>query len=71
MTTENPSRITILAKSFSAAAVEFHRSNMAERGYQLESRIEPTKVQLVDEETGQPKDLFDGEVMFSVSFVKK
>ena len=32
---DEPHRITFLAKTFSAAALEFHRGRMAERGYRM------------------------------------
>ena len=31
-----PDRITVLAKEFTPAAMEFHRRHMAEKGYRLE-----------------------------------
>ncbi len=65
-----PHRITILAKTFSAAAMEFHRSRMAERGYRLEGRIEPAVFQMI-EDMNAPADLFDGEPMFAVTFVRR
>lgn len=30
-------RITILAREFTAAALEFHRGRMAEKGYRMEA----------------------------------
>ncbi|MBL1430736.1 MAG: AMP nucleosidase [Robiginitomaculum sp.] len=68
--TDTPDRVTILAKSFTEAAMEFHRSKMSERGYRMEGRIEPHLFQVVD--GMQPaKDLFDGEPYFAVTFVRK
>jgi hypothetical protein len=66
---EKPHRITILAKSFSAAAMEFHRAKMAERGYRLEGRIEPAVFQMLEGEES-PSDLFDGEPLFAVTFIR-
>ena len=34
-------RITILAREFTAAALEFHRGRMAEKGYRMEGSITP------------------------------
>ena len=65
-----PKRITILAKSFSEAAMEFHRSKMAARGYRMEGRIEPHVFQVIDG-LEPPKDLFDGEPWFAATFVLK
>ncbi len=65
-----PHRITILAKTFSAAAMEFHRARMAEKGYRLEGRIEPAVFQMI-EGMEPPQDVFDGEPLFSVTFVRR
>ncbi|VAV86862.1 hypothetical protein MNBD_ALPHA06-904 [hydrothermal vent metagenome] len=65
-----PERVTILAKSFTEAAMEYHRSNMAGRGYRMEGRIAPQVFQIVD--GVQPaQDLFDGKPYFAVTFVRK
>jgi hypothetical protein len=34
----DPERITILAREFTAAALEFHRGKMAEKGYRMKAR---------------------------------
>lgn len=67
---DHPHRITMLAKTFSAAAVEFHRGRMAERGYRMEGRIEPTVLQMIGDD-GEISPAFDGEPLFAVTFVKK
>ncbi len=67
---DKPHRITILAKTFSAAAMEFHRAKMAERGYRMEGRIESAVFQMLEDERS-PSDLFDGEPMFAVTFVER
>lgn len=69
MATE-PERITILAREFTAAALEFHRGKMAEKGYRMEGSITPRVMKLI-EGVEAPKDLFDGEPIFAVTFVKK
>ena len=66
----DPHRVTILAKSFSAAALEFHRGKMAEKGYRLEGRIDSARYELLDDD-GQRGAMFDGEPIFSVTFVKE
>lgn len=66
---EKPYRIMVVARNFSAAAMEYHRSKMAERGYRLENRIEPAVFQMI-EDIERPQDLFNGEPMFVVSFVR-
>ncbi|NNU16722.1 AMP nucleosidase [Parvularcula sp. ZS-1/3] len=64
---DQPERITILAREFSAAALEFHRGKMAEKGYVMEGSITPRKMQMIEGHE-QPKDLFDGDVLFAVTF---
>jgi hypothetical protein len=66
----SPHRITILASNFTAAAMEFHRSKMAEKGYRMEGRIEPAQFQVI-EGMNPPEHLFSGELMFAVTFVKR
>ena len=65
-----PQRITILAREFTAAALEFHRGKMAERGYRMEGSITPRTFQMI-EGAAAPADLFDGEPPFAVTFVHK
>ena len=68
--TDTPERITILAKAFPAAALEFHRGRMAEKGYVMDGTITPRKFQMI-EGLEKPKDLFDGETYYAVTFRKK
>lgn len=65
-----PTRITILAREFSAAALEFHRGKMAEKGYVMEGSITPRNFQMIEGQ-GSPTDLFDGEPLFAVTFRHK
>jgi len=65
-----PERITVLAKDFTPAAMEFHRRNMSEKGYRMEGQIVPRKFQMI-EGMGAPTDLFDGESFYAVTFVRK
>lgn len=67
---DQPHRITILARTFSAAAMEFHRAKMAERGYRMEGRIESAVFQMIEGEQ-TPSDLFGGEPLFAVTFVRR
>ena len=43
-----PDRITVLAKEFTPAAMEFHRRHMAEKGYRLEGGITPRQFQVTE-----------------------
>jgi len=65
-----PERITVLAKEFTPAAMEFHRRNMSEKGYRMEGQIVQRRFQMI-EGMGAPKDLFDGEACYAVTFVRK
>jgi hypothetical protein len=66
----DPERITVLAKDFTPAAMEFHRRNMSEKGYRMEGQIVQRKFQMI-EGLGAPTDLFDGELFYAVTFVRK
>ena len=66
----DPERITILAREFTAAALEFHRGKMAEKGYRMEGSITPRTFKMI-EGIEPPTDLFDGDPLFSVTFVKR
>ena len=68
---DEPRRITIIAETFSAAALEFHRGHMAERGYRMEGRIAPTVFQRLEGEATSPETVFDGKPQFAVTFVKR
>ena len=67
---QEPERITVLAREFLPAAMEYHRRHMGEKGYELEGRITPRRFQLIDS-AGASKDLLDGEVFYAATFVKK
>ncbi|MCA8889968.1 MAG: hypothetical protein R3C40_04740 [Parvularculaceae bacterium] len=66
----DPERITILAREFTAAALEFHRGKMAEKGYRMEGSITPRTFKMIDG-AKPPADLFDGDPLFAVTFVKR
>lgn len=65
-----PERITVLAKEFLPAAMEYHRRNMGSKGYELEGRITQRRFQMI-EGVGEPQELFEGEVYYAATFVKK
>ena len=64
---DRPDRITILAREFTAAALEFHRGKMAEKGYVMEGSITSRHFQMIEGHDA-PSDLFDGEPLFAVTF---
>lgn len=66
---EKLERITVLAKDFTPAAMEFHRSHMATKGYRMEGSIVQRRFQML-EGMEEPKDLFDGELFYAVTFVR-
>lgn len=66
----DPERITILAREFSAAALEFHRGKMAEKGYRMEGSITPRVFKMI-EGHNSPTPLFEDEPLFAVTFIKK
>ena len=66
----NTERITLLAKDFTPAAMEFHKKNMSSRGYRMEGTIVPRRFQII-EGVDDAKDLFDGEEYYAVTFVKE
>jgi len=68
--TDLPERITVLAREFTPAAMEFHRRNMSEKGYRMEGQIVQRKFQMI-EGMDAPKDLFDGDLFYAVTFVRK
>ena len=65
----DPERITVIAREFTPAALEFHRRHMGDRGYTVEGPIAHNKFLLL-EGVGEPKELFDG-AMYAVTFVKR
>ena len=63
-------RITVLAKDFTPAAMEFQKKNMSAKGYRWQGKIVPRRFQIIDG-VDEAKDLFDGEEYFAVTFVKE
>ena len=68
--TDKPERITILCRSFTAAALEYHRGRMAEKGYRMEGGILERQFQLIEGEA-RPVELFDGDMLYAVNFILK
>jgi hypothetical protein len=62
-------RATVIAKEFTAAALENHRQRLGQQGYSIEGPIGRHKFIMV-EDTGQAKEMFGGEGYFAASFVK-
>ena len=58
----------IIAESFEAAALEFHRSKLSSKGYRMDGKITSQKFEYMD--GPERKDLFDGKPMYSVCFIK-
>ncbi len=62
-------RITIIAESFEAAALEFHRRNLAGDGYRM---VGPISMQRFEKMDGPKREvLFDGNPMFAVTFARE
>ncbi len=64
----NDDRITIIAESFEAAALEFHRRNLSAEGYRMDGPISMSRFEIL--KGPERDDLFEGKPMFSVTFVK-
>lgn len=69
MSDNETDRITILAKEFTAAALEYHRGRMGEKGYMMEGPITARSFRVI-EGMDAPKDLFGGEELYAATFVK-
>ena len=70
MTEYTEDRITVLAKEFTPAAMEFHRRSMSDKGYALDGQIVSQKFMMLDG-PGEPSELFDGEVYYAARFVRR
>ena len=70
MTEYTEDRITVLAKEFTPAAMEFHRRSMSDKGYALDGQIVSRKFMMLDG-PGEPSELFDGEVYYAARFVRR
>ena len=64
----NEERITIIAESFEAASLEFHRSNLSSEGYRMDG---PISLQRFERMNGPKREsMFEGKPMFAVTFVR-
>jgi hypothetical protein len=68
MSDDSRDRITILAKDFTSAAMEYHRREMGKKGYRIDGPIEKSAF-FVIEGFEAPKPLVEGEY-FAVTFVR-
>ena len=66
VTPDDDSKITILAPSFTEAAIMFHKQNLSAKGYRLTSRIEAHR--FFSSEGSQLSELFDGKALYAVTF---
>lgn len=65
-----PDRITVYAREFTPAAMEYHRRDMGRRGYMLAGPIVKQSVFLLDG-VGRPDPLLGGEPHYAATFVRK
>ncbi len=63
-------RVTVIAKEFTPAAMEYHRRRLGEQGYAIEGPIGRHKFVVV-EDTGASAELFDGEAYYAATFIRK
>ena len=63
-------RLSVLAKEFTPAAMEYHRREMGKEGYSLEGPIVRHRYSVIDG-PGVPTDLFDGEEFYTATFVRR
>lgn len=68
-TTAEMERITIVAKEFTPAAMEFHRRRMGEQGYSIDGPIVRKRLFHI-EGPGAPAPLLDGEEYYAVNFAR-
>ena len=66
LSSDEESKITILAPSFTEAAIMFHKQNLSAKGYRLTSKIEAHK--FFASEGSQLSELFDGKALYAVTF---
>ena len=63
-------RVTVIAREFTPAAMEFHRRRLGEQGYAIEGPIGRHKFVVV-EDTGATTELFDGAPYYAATFIRK
>ena len=66
LSSNEDNKITILAPSFTEAAIMFHKQNLSAKGYRLTSRIAANK--FFASEGSQLSELFDGKALYAVTF---
>jgi hypothetical protein len=62
--------ITVVAREFTPAAMEYHRQRLGEQRYAIEGQIKRHKFYLA-EGPGPAKELFDGEPYYAATFVRR
>ncbi len=67
---EPPERVTVLAKDFTPAAMEYHRRAMGEKGYSLAGPIVQSSFSMIAG-PGEPEPLFEGEVYYAAVFTRQ
>ena len=65
-----PERVTVLAKEFTPAAMEYHRRAMGEKGFSLAGPIVQSSFHIIDG-PGEPTALLDGEVYYAAVFTRQ
>ena len=63
-------RVTVIAKEFTPAAMEYHRRRLGEQGYAIEGPIGRHKFVVV-ENSGASVELFDGAPYYAATFIRK
>jgi hypothetical protein len=63
-------RVTVIAKEFTPAAMEYHRRRLGEQGYAIEGPIGRHKFVVV-EDSGASVELFDGAPYYAATFIRK
>ena len=63
-------RVTVIAKEFTPAAMEYHRRRLGEQGYAIEGPIGRHKFVVV-EDSGASVELFDGAPYYAATFNRK
>ena len=64
-----PDLLTVYAREFTPAAMEYHRRELGRRGYRLAGPIQKHRAYMV-EGPGPTTPLFDGEAWYAATFVK-
>ena len=62
-------RVTVVAKEFTAAALEYHRQRLGQQGYSIEGPIGRHRFVLVGDD-GQTQEMFGGAGYYAATFVR-